>query len=143
LCPGVFIAILALVAAAVTFREKVGPREKALWIFCFFALMCGEVWMLGIDRNRNEDEQAKANALSLSGFKDIGEGIQKSISESDKNFNATMNSTERLRELSAHIRKGENNANENASKQQEIRDKLTALLYWNRAGGQPFRAAPE
>ena len=90
-CPGVFIAILAVVAAAVTFRERPSQREKAAWICVFLGLMCAEVWMMGIDRQANEDREAKANATQLQGFTNVGEGIKASIAESQRNFTATMN----------------------------------------------------
>jgi hypothetical protein len=95
-CPGVFIAILAFVAAAVTFRKEPGTREKAVWVFVFLALMCAEVWMMGIDRQDNEDRHTKANANQLKGFTDIGDGIKKSILESDRNFAATMDKENRV-----------------------------------------------
>jgi hypothetical protein len=64
-CPGVFIAILGFMAAAVTFREKPGPREKAVWIFVFLLLMCGEVWMMGLDRDKHDadEKQARGDAV--------------------------------------------------------------------------------
>lgn len=52
-CPGVFIAVLAFVAAAVAFRKDPGRTERAAWVFLFLALMCGEVWMMSIDRAKN------------------------------------------------------------------------------------------
>jgi hypothetical protein len=95
-CPGVFIALLAFVAAAVAFRKNPGPRERALWIFSFLLLMCGEVWMMGIDRQKNEDQQKQANQTQLNGFKAIGDGIKTSIDESDKNFAATIGKTNQI-----------------------------------------------
>jgi hypothetical protein len=97
-CPGVFIAILAFVAAGVTFRKEPGTREKGIWIFVFLALMSAEVWMMGIDRQENEDTQAKANATQLKGFTDIGDGIKQSIAESDRNFVATIGKTNQILE---------------------------------------------
>jgi len=95
-CPGVFIGILAFVAAAVTFRDKPGKPEKALWTLVFLGLMCAEVWMMGIDRQENEDKETKANAVLLKGFADIGEGIKAAIAESDRNFEATIGKTNQI-----------------------------------------------
>jgi hypothetical protein len=89
-CPGVFIAILAFMAAAVTFRKEPGAREKAAWTFLFLGLMCAEVWMMGKDRQANEDSQKEANGSQLAGFKAIGDGIQSSINQSNQQFAATM-----------------------------------------------------
>ncbi len=95
-CPGVFIAILAFLAAAVTFRKDPGPRERAVWIFVFLGLMSAEVWMMGIDRNANETKERKAEQTQLQGFSDIGDGIKAAIAESDRNFNATIGKTNQV-----------------------------------------------
>lgn len=92
-CPGVFIAILAVVAAAATFRKEPRTSEKAFWIFVFLGLMCAEVWMMGIDRQGTEDRQVKADAAQIAGFGSIGESIKASINESDRNFSETIGKT--------------------------------------------------
>jgi hypothetical protein len=99
-CPGVFIAILAFVAAAVTFREKPGKREKAVWTFIFVGLMGAEVWMMGIDRQANEDQQRQSNTTQLKGFADIGQGIKGQILQNQQHFDATMAKSDRLIGLS-------------------------------------------
>lgn len=53
-CPGFFIAILAFLAATVTFRKDPRPRERAAWIFSFLILMVGEVWMMSKDHHAHE-----------------------------------------------------------------------------------------
>jgi hypothetical protein len=95
-CPGVFIAILAFMAAAVTFRREPGTREKATWTFLFLALMCAEVWMMSKDREANENQQTGASAAQLKGFEDIGNGIKDAIAQSDRNFSATMGKTNQV-----------------------------------------------
>jgi len=95
-CPGFFIAVLAVLAAVVTFREKPRTWEKALWTFIFLGLMCAEVWMMGVDRQANEDQQARANATQLKGFSEVGDGIKASIAESDRNFAATIGKTNQI-----------------------------------------------
>jgi hypothetical protein len=67
--PGVFIAILGCWAAIVTlFKEPTRPI-KALYVFLFFALMCGEIFMLGRDRDareRTEKESRDSSERELS-----------------------------------------------------------------------------
>jgi hypothetical protein len=89
-CPGVFIAILAVVAAAMTFWEHPPRWVKAIFIFTFLMLMCGEVWMISKDRERNDSDQQAARTAEENNFREIAEGIKASISESDRNFAATM-----------------------------------------------------
>jgi hypothetical protein len=89
-CPGVFIAILAVVAAAVTFWEHPPRWIKALSIGVFLLLMCTEVWMMSLDRDRNDSEQANSRAASESNFREIAEEITTSIADSDRKFAATM-----------------------------------------------------
>ncbi len=89
-CPGLFIAVLAFVAAAVTFRKEPSQREKAVWIFVFLTLMCAEVWMMSMDRETNEAQQKVARDGQLRGFKEIGDGINTTIANSDRQFQATM-----------------------------------------------------
>lgn len=95
-CPGVFIAILAFVAAAMTFRKDPGPRERAIWIFLFLGLMSAEVWMMSLDRETNENQQQQARDAQLKGFNEIGDGIKGAIAESDRNFAATIGRTNQV-----------------------------------------------
>ena len=89
-CPGVFIAILAVVAGAVTFWEHPPRWVKAVSIFVFLMLMGGEVWMMSSDRKRNDSDQEAARATSENNFREIAHGIQVSIADSDRKFAATM-----------------------------------------------------
>ncbi len=49
-CPGVFIAILAVMAALVTFWERPPRLVRVFFTFIFLALMWCEVWMMSKDR---------------------------------------------------------------------------------------------
>lgn len=96
LCPGVFIAILAFVAAAVTFRENPGKREKAAWTFLLSVFMWAEVWMMSSDRESSEAQQQLARNAQLKGFNDIGDGINATITNSGRQFQATMKGLDTL-----------------------------------------------
>ncbi len=91
-CPGVFIAILAFTAAAVTFRKDPSPREKAIWIFVFLGLMSAEVWMMSKDRTENNRKQKETRDAEIASFQAIGERIETAIKESQNQFSATMKS---------------------------------------------------
>ena len=92
-CPGVFIGILAFAAAAVTFRKDPGTREKAVWIFVFLGLMCGEIWMMSLDRAASERERQEAEQQLAQQFSNISNGITHTIENSDKEFAVTMGRT--------------------------------------------------
>jgi hypothetical protein len=89
-CPGVFIAILAFVAAAVTFWDHPPRWVKALSIAVFLFLMVGEVWMMSADRERNDADQEAARSREELNFKTIAAGIQGSIEQSRSDFDVTM-----------------------------------------------------
>jgi hypothetical protein len=89
-CPGVFIAILAFVAAAVTLRKEPGPREKAIWLFVFLGLMCAEVWMMSKDRTSNVAKEKETRQAEIASFKAIGDGIQTSNANSQSQFAITL-----------------------------------------------------
>jgi hypothetical protein len=87
-CPGVFIAVLAFVAAAVTFRKDPAPREKAIWIFAFLVLMVAEVWMMGKDRYAHDLAEREAQETAQGRF-DLTmqrmEGLLQSDTKIEKN----------------------------------------------------------
>jgi hypothetical protein len=59
-CPGVFISILGFSAAVVTFWEKPPKLAKGLGVALFFALMCGEIAMMGVDRDKHDQVEEEA-----------------------------------------------------------------------------------
>jgi hypothetical protein len=89
-CPGVFIAILAVVAGAVTFWEHPPRWFKAISVCVFLLLMSAEVWMMSLDRERNDADQAAARTASENNFREIADGIRSAIADSDRKFAATM-----------------------------------------------------
>jgi hypothetical protein len=130
-CPGVFIAILAVLAAAVTFRKEPRTWEKAAWTLVFLGLMSLEVWMMSIDRDANEGRERAAEQTQLKGFSDIGEGITASIAESDRNFAATIGKTNQILQ---NITGGDSFG---FVVPQPPGGEQVALLVWNH-GGQPL-----
>jgi hypothetical protein len=89
-CPGIFIAVLAVVAAAAAFREKPGKYEKVSWIVLFFGLMCGEVWMVNADRTDSIRKQKETRDQELANFSAIADGIKSSMQAGQEHFDATM-----------------------------------------------------
>jgi hypothetical protein len=94
---GVFIAILALVGVAVPWlKEKVSKREKALWTAVMFALVLLEIRSIYKDQAEHDKQQADARAEQLKSFKEIAKGIDIAITNSQKEFNATMQRTNQV-----------------------------------------------
>ena len=73
-CPGVFIAILAVVAGAVTFWEHPPRWFKAISICTFILLMSAEVWMMSKDRDRNDADQGLSRTREENNFREIASG---------------------------------------------------------------------
>jgi hypothetical protein len=89
-CPGIFIAILAFVAAAVTFWERPPRWVKAISIGLFLFLMVGEVWMMSKDRERADNDQGAARTREEENFRLIASDIQASIDQAQRGFSGTM-----------------------------------------------------
>jgi hypothetical protein len=97
-CPGVFIAILALVSAVVVWvlGERAKSLEKGIWTLVFFLLVVSEFWMMGIDRRNHDKEQADARADQLRKFQEIAAGIKDSNDTNKQHFDTTMTSMKGL-----------------------------------------------
>ncbi len=95
-CPGVFVAILAFVAAAVTFRKDPSPPEKAIWIVVFFGLMVGEITMMSIERTNSEHDRQLAEQRLADQFSGIANGIRETINKSQAQFVATMDKSNKI-----------------------------------------------
>ncbi len=94
---GVYIAVLALLGVIVPLtREKVGPREKALWTIVMFMLLLLELRSIYLDRAEHEQEQLQARNEQLASFSKVAQGIDKTIENSDREFAATMERTDSL-----------------------------------------------
>ena len=93
-CPGFFIAVLAFVAAAVTFCEQPPRWVKALSIGVFLLLMVGEVWMMSKDRERVDNEQEASRSREEANFKAIALGIRASIGQAQRGFSETIDNAQ-------------------------------------------------
>lgn len=67
-CPGVFIAILGLVAAIVTFWKDPPRLVKVISILLFTVLLLGEIWMMGKDRDAHDKAEKKARQIEQNHF---------------------------------------------------------------------------
>jgi len=97
---GVYIAGLALVVAEVTIWPPESNWSKAVWLAVFFTLTGLEITTLYQERSENQEQQTKAREQEHLAFQSIADGIEHSISNSDKSFAATMSKMERLATLS-------------------------------------------
>lgn len=95
---GVWIGILGLLGVIVPLIRDLQNRrpERAVWTFVMFALLLLEIKSVYQDRNEHDEQQAKARALETESFKEIADGINGAIQQSDQHFQATMGSTDAL-----------------------------------------------
>ena len=94
--PGYAVTALAVAAAVMTLLGEMKGKEKVAWIAVLFAFLFLELNSIKIERKTQEDIQKEARHEQLQQFEKIGSGIEKSISESDRNFNATMGKTNQV-----------------------------------------------
>lgn len=96
-CPGVLIAILAFLTAFVAFRiDKANRVEKAVWTFVFLMLVVGEIWMMGIERQKSDKDQDDARTLQLQKFQEIANELKASNTANLEHFDATITKIEGL-----------------------------------------------
>ena len=81
--PGVFIAVLAVLASAATYLEKPSRWAKVLIIALFTVIMCAEIWMMGKDRDQHDQEQARIAKSEADHFQAIADDMK-------RDFDATM-----------------------------------------------------
>jgi hypothetical protein len=97
----VFIAVLALFGVLVPLlREHMGPSEKACWTFMMLMLVGLELRSIYLDRAAHDRKEAEDRNVQLRNFGEIAKGIDTTISNSQKQFEATMNSANKLLDLS-------------------------------------------
>lgn len=98
---GVWIGILGLLGVLVPLirdLNKIGKREKAAWTFVMFSLLLLEIKSVYQDRNEHDNQQAEARRREENNFREIANGIEKNIADSDRNFNATIGKTNEVLE---------------------------------------------
>lgn len=88
---GVFIAILAALGIVVPLLiEKMGTREKIIWIFVLVGLTGLELRSITLDGKEQAAEQALAECRQLQNFKAIGNTLSGDIDINQRHFNETM-----------------------------------------------------
>lgn len=91
--PGKAVAVLGAVAVFMALRgeiKEIHGSEKILWILIVFGLLYIEIRAIDHDRTVAAKEQAEARAEQLRNFGAIAGGIDATIKNSDKQFDATM-----------------------------------------------------
>jgi hypothetical protein len=83
---GVYIAVVGVLAAGVTFRSEPTKREKALWILTITILVVGEISGL----YKADTEQKKQYATITSGLRTSIDALNTTIAENQKHFDKTI-----------------------------------------------------
>lgn len=94
--PGDAVTALAVAAALMTLLGEMGGWEKMAWIFVLFGFLSLELHAIKIERTSQEEIQEMARSEQIRHFGEISRGIQKSIERSDRDFNATMEKSNRV-----------------------------------------------
>jgi hypothetical protein len=102
-CPGVFTLVLAVVATLMASRKDPNPKVTAGFIAAIFMLMIGEIWMMGIDRSKHEEEMANQNTAASNdrdrqnrAFKKVADGIDAAIFQGQQQFEMTIRKTNQV-----------------------------------------------
>jgi hypothetical protein len=101
--PGVSVAVMGAVAAAMAARTKATGLEKAAWMLLIAALLVTEVLAIRKDRKEHDDawaqllgEEVAARTEAKNNFAGIGRGIQATIQKSDEHFDKTMKRSDKI-----------------------------------------------
>jgi hypothetical protein len=94
--PGKAVAALGVAAAVMTLLGEMKGLEKSAWILILFGFLGVELSSINIERTANEEYQKEVRAEQLRHFKEIGDGIRESITDSEQEFNATMDRSNRI-----------------------------------------------
>ncbi len=92
--PGKAVTVLAVAASVMTMAGEMGGREKVAWILLLFAFLFLELTSIEKERRANEDLRRQSIAQETESFSKIGEKIEKGITKSGKQFNASMGKTQ-------------------------------------------------
>lgn len=91
--PGKAIGVLAVIATLMALRGEMGHREKSLWMLALFAFLFIEFRAINKDRTDHDNEVRAERKQFEANFKSIAEGLNTSISNSQKQFDAMMRRT--------------------------------------------------
>jgi hypothetical protein len=89
---GAAVAVLGLVAIVMAIRAEGHWKltEKAAWLALATVLMCVEIRAIQSEHDKHEREQSQARAEQLEKFREVAGGIDRAITNGQKQFNATM-----------------------------------------------------
>jgi hypothetical protein len=103
--PGYAVAVLAFVAAAMTFQEDMRGWQKAIWLLLIGGLLAIEMKAIRMDRKIAACEALKDRAAQDqhfteirrgqdADFKTVTEGFSKTLAQNEKEFSATQRALE-------------------------------------------------
>jgi hypothetical protein len=115
------LGFLGVVAPLI--REHMGRREKAIWTAVMAVLLYGELRSIRLDQIQHDREQAFADCQQLRSFKQIENGIEASIKNSQQQFQETISGLGGL-----NHRIGTTSVESVLRRHQEIRDDLAQLI---------------
>lgn len=87
--PAKAATVLAVLSAIMALSGDANRFEKVTWVFLLFAYLIVELTAIDYKDYQDEDLRRKQRAEEGRNFKRIGEGIQQTISQSEKQFEAT------------------------------------------------------
>lgn len=91
--PGKAIGVLAVMATLMALRGEIGHREKSLWMLALFAFLFIEFRAINKDQTDHDNEVRAEREQFEANFKSIAEGLNKDITNSQKQFDAMMRRT--------------------------------------------------
>jgi hypothetical protein len=88
--PGKAVAFLAVAAAVMSLSGEMGGKEKLAWVCLLFGFLDLESISIATERKASEIERSSARAQEAESFRGIGQGIEESIAEGQRQFTKTM-----------------------------------------------------
>jgi hypothetical protein len=101
--PGYAIGTLAVLAAAMSIQPNMRGWQKAVWMVLMGGCLLVELRAINIDRQQNEQKVATAREEERVKFQIIADGIKKSISTSQHQFNATISRANKILLETNHV----------------------------------------
>ncbi len=93
---GVYIAVVGVVAFVVTIWPPENRWSKGAWLLVVLVLCLFEIHNLYHDRDNHDATERQARKEEREAFKGIADGLTAAISANQKNFDATMQSMNRI-----------------------------------------------